>query len=185
MMIVLIHAADSFLQRTQYHTNGNYRLDEQYNADTGAMMSAGDLVWSYASLVTASNLRTLVDPAATIAKFVSNSSVMQEFIVSDYDVSADSSKPYFRIVGSIPALGAWVPCAAGFASRTASARRCRDGKCDYSVLVSVPVNTAFQWKLVRTDAACSAVDWSTASNTVVAASNNGVFATSASWTRTA
>mmetsp|Transcript_22833 Transcript_22833/g.42618 ORF Transcript_22833/g.42618 Transcript_22833/m.42618 type:complete len:637 (+) Transcript_22833:11-1921(+) len=181
MLTVLMHAADSFLQRTQYHTNDIYRLDEQYNQDTGAMMSAGDLVWSYASLVTASGARDSVDPASTFASLNSGSSVLQEFVISDFDTSSDSSKPVYRIVGNTPSLGDGDACSSGFEDRTPSKRRCgANGACDYSIVLEVPKNTQVEWQMVRTNDDCSSFEVSS-STTVIAADNNGVDITTASW----
>jgi hypothetical protein len=182
MLTVLIHAADSFVQRTQYHTSEIYRLDEQFNQDTGVMMSAGDLVWSYASLVTASGARDAVDPVSTFATLNSGSSTLQEFVISDYDVSADSSKPVYRIVGNTKSLGDGDACSAGFEDRTPIQRRCgANGACDYSILLNIPKDTQVEWQMVRTNADCTSFEAS-ASTTVIAAGNNGVDITTASWT---
>jgi hypothetical protein len=181
MLTVLIHAADSFVQRTQYHTNEIYRLDEQFNQDTGAMMSAGDLVWSYASLVTASGARDTVDPVSTFATLNSGATVLQEFVISDFDTSADSSKPVYRIVGNTASLGNGDACASGFEDRTPIKRRCgANGACDYSLLLEVPKDTKVEWQMVRTNEDCSSFEVSP-STTVISVDNNGVDITSASW----
>lgn len=181
ILTVIVHAADSFLQRTQYHTNDAYRLDEQYNQDTGYMMSAGDLVWSYASLVTASGARDEVDPVATFASLNTGPTTLQEFITSDYDAPSDSSKPVFRIVGNTDALGNGNPCADGYEARTPTKRRCgANGACDYTILVDVPKGVEIQWGLARTNEDCSSYEVSSAQS-VIAADNNGVAVTTASW----
>lgn len=183
MLTVLIHAADSFVQRTQYHTDDVYRLDEQYNQDTGAMMSAGDLVWSYASLVTANSARDAVDLEATFATLNPGATVLQEFLVSDYDAPSDSSMPVLRITGNTASLGNNDPCASGYETRTPTKRRCgANGACDYTVLVEVPKGVEVQWQLARTTEDCSSGALSTAAPTVIAANNNGVSITTASWT---
>ena len=182
MLTVLIHAADSFIQRTQYHTNEDYRLDEQYNQDTGAMMSAGDLVWSYASLVTASDSRDKLDPESTFTSLNAGDTILQEFLISDYDLTADSSKPVYRIVGNTAALGNGDPCSTGFEQRTPAKRRCgANGSCDYTLLLDIEKDVDIQWQMARTNEDCSSYEISSATSEI-SASNNGVYITTASWT---
>lgn len=182
IMTVLFHAADSFIQRTQYHTNEEYRLDEQYNQDTGAMMSAGDLVWSYASLVTASGARDVFDPSATFAALNSGETVLQEFLVSDYDLTADPAMSVYRIVGNSAALGNGDPCSPGYEQRTPTQRRCSaNGACDFTLLLEVEKGVEIEWQMVRTNEYCSKSELSSAKS-VISASNNGVEISTASWT---
>lgn len=189
ILTVMLHAADSFIERTQYHTNSDYRLDEQYNSNTGAMMSAGDLVWSYASLVTANDARDALDPKSLVANLnADTSTVLQEFLISDYDVPEDSSKPVFRIVGNTNSLGNGDACGGDYASRTPVVRRCSklstdETNCDYTIVLAVPKDTEIQWQMVRTDTACTAFEYSSAGNTTIAATNNGVSISAASWTK--
>lgn len=195
IVTVMVHAADSFLQRTQYHTNTDYRLDEQYNADTGAMMSAGDLVWSYASLVTAKDARDALDPASVIANLnADTSTVLQEFLFSDYDAPTTDgdSNSIYRIVGNANSLGDGDACGTDFLSRTLTKRRCSSlstssttttttTNCDYTTVLPVPKDTEIQWQVVRTDALCSSYELSAAGNTTIPASNNGVEISAATW----
>lgn len=44
--------ADQFVARIKYHTPSDGSLSEQIHRETGAMMSAPDLTWSYAALLT-------------------------------------------------------------------------------------------------------------------------------------
>ncbi len=188
MMIRLIHAADSFISRVQFHTDVNFRLDEQYNADTGRMMSAGDLVWSYAALVTADRIRAVVNPASTIASYITSNTIRQEFIISDYDLTYDGMKPVYRITGNIAVLDNWVLCGANSATLIPSARRCRNNtagvnKCDFSLMVTVPIGVQIEWKMYRSNMACTVSEWAVAPDSLVLSTNNGLYATSASWTR--
>ena len=148
-------------------------------------MSAGDLVWSYASLVTANAARVAFNPTATMAELNRGSTVLQELLVSDYDLPADSSKPVLRVVGNTESLGNGDACASNFADRTPTVRRCTSstGACDYTLLVEVPKLTEVQWTVVRTDEACTSFEFSPAGNTTISATNNGVVISAATWTQ--
>lgn len=182
ILTVLVHAADSFLQRTQFHSSSSYRLDEQYNGVSGVQMSAGDLVWSYASLVTAKAARDKVDPAALLPTLTGNGkTVLQQFIVSDYDATqGDASLSVYRLVGDVAALGGGNVCAPDYAARTPSQRRCSGGKCDYSMVVEIPRDVEITWQMARTNEDCSAFELSQ-STQVISATNNGLEVTTASW----
>lgn len=60
--------ADSFVAIVQKYTPANGTLAEQFNRDTGEPLSASDLTWSYAALVTMSQRRDGKFPASWGAK---------------------------------------------------------------------------------------------------------------------
>ena len=48
-----IQVGDAFLQRVQFHAKSDGGLDEQFNRDSGYMVSARDLTWSYSEMIEA------------------------------------------------------------------------------------------------------------------------------------
>lgn len=56
----LIAAGDAYLRRVRLHAAQDGSLSEQFNRETGLMMSARDLTWSYVAMVLAENWRSLV-----------------------------------------------------------------------------------------------------------------------------
>lgn len=53
----LIGAGDAFMDRIREHTGSDGSLSEQFERDTGALLSAHDLTWSYASFIRAVQAR--------------------------------------------------------------------------------------------------------------------------------
>jgi glucoamylase len=49
----LRETADSYLRRSQFHTDNHGAMSEQFNRDSGYMQSAAELTWSHASIITA------------------------------------------------------------------------------------------------------------------------------------
>jgi glucoamylase len=165
----LLHGADEQLKRTAFHTDDNYKLDEQFNADTGFMMSAGDLTWSYASLVTASAARSAVDPAGTIASFTnSGNTVLVQVIATNLPPSASD----VRIVGNTALLSDWNP------TQGVKLHRRRDVKfapelgstyhrTEWSAHIRVPANTQIEFKVVSVGS--GGVNWQQGANKVMGA----------------
>jgi glucoamylase len=60
--------ADGFVEIAANYTPSNGGLAEQYDKSTGAPLSAADLTWSYASVLTAGASRAGVKPASWGAK---------------------------------------------------------------------------------------------------------------------
>ena len=56
----LVDMGDRYLNRVQFHANTNESLSEQMYRDTGYIISAVDLTWNYAALLSALDARTKV-----------------------------------------------------------------------------------------------------------------------------
>ncbi|OJJ48019.1 hypothetical protein ASPZODRAFT_131668 [Penicilliopsis zonata CBS 506.65] len=56
--------ADGFMSIVQTHAMTNGSLSEQFDKDDGYQLSARDLTWSYAALITANNARNAIMPAS-------------------------------------------------------------------------------------------------------------------------
>lgn len=54
----LVATGDSFMDRIRAHTGADGALSEQFQRDTGALISAHDLTWSYASFIRATTARS-------------------------------------------------------------------------------------------------------------------------------
>lgn len=146
----LLHGADSFMKRTEYHTDANYKLDEQFNADTGAMMSAGDLVWSYASLITANAARNISAPETKIPSFTSLAGagkVQVELIMQG--IPQNSAEVW--VTGNTASLGNNVVCS----GVKAYWRRNVKGVAEWSVYVTVPQSTSVTYKVAISSAGCT------------------------------
>ena len=80
ILSVLRNAGDAELRRIKYHTAADGSLSEQMNRDTGFEMSAADLTWNYASILTATwqrqgtTLAHAVTPPAQVAASLPESS---------------------------------------------------------------------------------------------------------------
>lgn len=57
VILALKAGGDQYLECVQFHANPDGSLSEQMNKDNGYMMSANDLTWNYASLLSALNAR--------------------------------------------------------------------------------------------------------------------------------
>lgn len=53
----LVAAGDAWLRRVRLHAGEDGSMSEQFDRDTGAMLSARDLTWSYVSMILAENWR--------------------------------------------------------------------------------------------------------------------------------
>mmetsp|Transcript_2345 Transcript_2345/g.4579 ORF Transcript_2345/g.4579 Transcript_2345/m.4579 type:complete len:609 (+) Transcript_2345:153-1979(+) len=131
----LLHGADSFLKRTAFHTDNSYQLSEQFNGHTGHLMSAGDLSWSYASLVTADAARKAVDPESLIQTFTPTDQVELEVIVTN--VPAHGVGNVVTLVGNIDLLGNW-DISKGIDMHW---RRDINSADEWSIFIRVPRNT--------------------------------------------
>ncbi|KAI7361390.1 glucoamylase precursor [Hortaea werneckii] len=68
---------DAFMRTVKYYTPEDGHLAEEYNRDTGAPQGAGDLTWSYASVLTAAFARAEAIGRKPYVKHVANMGVEQ------------------------------------------------------------------------------------------------------------
>jgi len=158
IMSGLLHGADSFLRRTEYHTSNLYKLDEQFNGDSGMMMSAGDLTWSYASLVTAKEARDAISPEILIASYTPSTHVDIEVIVT----AVPMNQPQMVITGDHPDLGSWNVCG----GQKIKWRRNAHGQAEWSAFIRLPKNAGnVKYKaVIHGDECGQSVQWQGGSN---------------------
>ncbi|KAH9042003.1 glucoamylase [Lactarius pseudohatsudake] len=128
--------ADGFVEIAAKYTPSNGGLAEQYDKSTGAPLSAADLTWSYASVLTAGASRAGVKPASWGAS----------------GLTAPAKRPHnsevvwwnpedIFVTGSVDALQNWSPDNALPLSAT--------NYPTWSLTVNLPANTNIQYKYIR------------------------------------
>ncbi|KXN88099.1 Glucoamylase [Leucoagaricus sp. SymC.cos] len=138
--------ADGFIAVAAKYTPKDGSLAEQYNKDTGIPLSAKDLTWSYAALLTASAARhgfvqdswgaselslpeTCSGNSGNIIQAIFNVNAMTVFGENIY------------ITGSIDALSNW--------STDNALRLSSKNYPIWSIALNLPVNTQFEYKYIR------------------------------------
>ena len=56
----LIGLGDAFLRRVQFHCGENDNMSEQFHYQSGEMLSAGNLTWSYVNILSCIGLKKQV-----------------------------------------------------------------------------------------------------------------------------
>ncbi|GAM83340.1 hypothetical protein ANO11243_013270 [Dothideomycetidae sp. 11243] len=162
--------ADSYMSNVEQYTPSNGGLAEQYSRSNGQPLSAIDLTWSYAALLTANQARNAVMPAswgASGAKLPNacsggsatgpcqaatdtnwqnpGSGVPTSCSVTFNEIATTSYGENVYLVGSTAQLGSWNPSNA----IALSASEYTSSNNLWFVSVSLPVEQTFQYKYIR------------------------------------
>ncbi|KAI8583012.1 hypothetical protein K450DRAFT_196587 [Umbelopsis ramanniana AG] len=160
--------ADGFVDMVAKYTPADGRLHEQFSGWNGTSVSAKDLTWSYASLMTAKAARDGKVPDSWGAKkvsapkgkcspgpvhVVSNDIISVKFVATDSELTGFGSTSIY-VVGSIPELGSW----------STSAAILLQGEPDtygvYSATIKLPPSTSFEYKYIeKLNCPQAAVEW--------------------------
>jgi glucoamylase len=142
--------ADSFVNVVAKYTPSSGGLSEQYSRSNGSPLSAVDLTWSYAALLTAYDARNGVVPASWGASGLklptscsgNNGGGSGGTIPVTFDVQATTQfGENIFVTGSIDALVNWSP-------DNAIALNANNYPI-WSVTINIPANTAVQYKYIR------------------------------------
>ncbi|KAF8176989.1 glucoamylase [Pholiota molesta] len=139
--------ADGFLAINARYTPSNGGLAEQFDKNTGAPLSAVDLTWSYASALTAFAARQGISPASWgAAGLVVPSGTCQgntgPTVQATFNVVATTQLgENIFLAGSLGALENWSPDNAIALNANSYPT--------WSVTVTIPANTNFQYKYIR------------------------------------
>ncbi|KAF9454874.1 carbohydrate-binding module family 20 protein [Macrolepiota fuliginosa MF-IS2] len=138
--------ADGFLAIAAEYTPSNGALAEQYEKKSGTPLSAADLTWSYAALVTANNARSGYTQASWGASgltlpgtCVGNSGPTVAVTFNENASTVFGENIY--ITGSIDALSNW---STGDSLLLSSANY-----PVWSLTVNIPASTSFEYKYIR------------------------------------
>ncbi|KAH9080399.1 glucoamylase [Lactarius deliciosus] len=139
--------ADGFVEIAAKYTPSNGGLAEQYDKSTGAPLSAADLTWNYASVLTAGASRAGVKPTSwgasgltAPAKCVPNPGP-QVSVTFNVQATTQFGGTTYYVVGSVDALQNWSPDTALPLSAT--------NYPTWSLTVNLPANTNIQYKYIR------------------------------------
>ncbi|KAF8798899.1 glycoside hydrolase family 15 protein [Phlegmacium glaucopus] len=138
--------ADGFLAINAKFTPSNGGLSEQYDKNNGTPLSAVDLTWSYASALTAFAARQGTAPTSWGAKGLvvpstcSRNAGPTVQVIFNVDATTQLGENIF-LTGSIDALQNWSPDNALALSAA--------NYPIWSVTVTLPANTNFQYKYIR------------------------------------
>jgi len=138
--------ADGFLAINQKYTPSNGGLSEQYNKNDGTPLSAFDLTWSYASILTAFGARKGTVPDSWGANGLVVPSTCSPnpgpTVQVTFNVAATTQfGENIYLTGSIDALENWSPDKALPLSYTADSL--------WTITVTLPANTNFFYKYIR------------------------------------
>jgi len=137
--------ADGFLAINAKYTPSNGGLSEQFDKNTGAPLSAADLTWSYASALTVIAARQGIVPTSWGASGLVIPSTCSPFagptVQVTFNVAATTQfGENIFLTGSINALQNW---------STSTALPLSDSNAIWSITVTLPANTNFQYKYIR------------------------------------
>ncbi|KAF8195461.1 glucoamylase [Pholiota molesta] len=175
--------ADGFVAVVQKYTPANGGLSEQYDKNTGVPLSASDLTWSYAALLTTITARDGVVPASWGASGLvasascstsgggssggSSGTVAVTFNVQATTVYGEN----IYLTGSVDALQNWSPTSALLLSASSYPI--------WSITVNLPASTAIQYKYIRIYN--GAVTWESDPNDSFTTPASGSFTLSDTW----
>ncbi|KAF9477190.1 glucoamylase G2 [Pholiota conissans] len=174
--------ADAFVAIVQKYTPANGGLSEQYDKNTGVPLSAVDLTWSYAALLTTTASRNGVVPDSwgaqelTVPSSCSTSggggsggsgTVAVTFNVVATTVLGEN----IYLTGSVSALQNWSPDSAMLLSAS--------NYPTWSITVNLPANTAIQYKYIRKFN--GAVTWESDPNNSFTTPASGSYTLSDTW----
>ncbi|KAH9989729.1 glucoamylase [Russula compacta] len=138
--------ADGFVEIAANYTPSNGGLSEQFDKSTGLPLSAADLTWSYASVLTAAAVHAGVKPASWGARglVVPTTCIPnpgpQVFVTFNMNAATQFGENIF-ITGSVDALKNWSPDNALLLSPAKYPI--------WSITVSLPASTQIQYKYIR------------------------------------
>nr|BAL43555.1 glycoside hydrolase family 15 protein [Tricholoma matsutake]BAW34499.1 glycoside hydrolase family 15 protein [Tricholoma matsutake] len=171
--------ADSFVAVVAKYTPIGGGLSEQYSRDNGSPLSAVDLSWSYAALITAFDRRQGIAPASWGAKDLtvpttcsSNGGSGGGSVAVNFNVQANTVfGENIYLTGSVGALMNWSPDNALLLSAA--------NYPTWSITVSLPANTAVEYKYIRK--LNGAVTWESDPNNMFTTPASGSFTLNDSW----
>ncbi|KAF7782370.1 CAZyme family GH15 and CBM20 [Agaricus bisporus var. burnettii] len=138
--------ADSFVNVVAKHTPSGGGLAEQYSRNDGNPLSAFDLTWSYASLLTADGARNGVVPASwgakglTVPGTCSGNSGPTAHVTFNVNAETVFGENIF-VTGSVGALANWSPDNAIALNA--------DNYPIWSVAIDIPASTNVEYKYIR------------------------------------
>jgi len=137
--------ADNFVAIVSKYTPSNGGLSEQFDKNTGIPISAIDLTWSYASLLTSDMARGGVVSASwgasglTVPSKCSTGPDPIAFTFNEHATTQFGENIF--VTGNLRELGNWSPSSAIPLSASSYPT--------WSVSVNLPANTTFQYKYIR------------------------------------
>ncbi|KAL1997043.1 hypothetical protein VTN49DRAFT_7908 [Thermomyces lanuginosus] len=179
--------ADGFLSVIEKYTPPDNLLAEQFHRETGIPLSAASLTWSYAALNTAAQRRASIVPSpwnsnsTDLPDKCSATSATGPYATPTNTAWPTTTQPPERpactppsevtltfnalvdtafgqniyLVGSIPELGSWDPANA----LLMSAKSWTSGNPVWTLSISLPAGTSFEYKFIRKDDGSSDVVW--------------------------
>jgi len=168
--------ADGFIEIAANYTPSNGGLAEQYDKSTGKPLSAADLTWSYASVLTAGASRAGIKPASWGASGLTVPAVCVPYpgpqVSVNFNVQATTQfGENIFVAGSVDALQNWSPDTALFLSAA--------NYPTWSITVNLPANTNIQYKYIRKFN--GQVTWESDPNNVFTTPANGSYTLNDSW----
>ncbi|KAF5360945.1 hypothetical protein D9756_004876 [Leucocoprinus leucothites] len=138
--------ADGFMAVAAKYTPANGALSEQYDRETGVQLSARDLTWSYAALLTANAARngfvqnSWGAAGLTLASTCSKNSGVKVSTTFNVNAKTEFGEKIY-VTGSIDALANWSPDGALLLSP--------GGYPIWDLTVNLPANIQFEYKYIR------------------------------------
>jgi glucoamylase len=168
--------ADGFVVIAAHYTPRGGGLAEQYDKSTGRPLSAADLTWSYASVLTANDSYAGVKPASWGAKGLVVPPVCVPNpgpkVNATFNVRATTTfGENIYLVGSVDALKDWLPNDALILNPK--------NYPIWSVNVTLPGDTAIQYKYIRKY--LGKVTWESGPNRVVITPGSGKVILNDTW----
>ncbi|KJA21218.1 carbohydrate-binding module family 20 protein [Hypholoma sublateritium FD-334 SS-4] len=169
--------ADDFLSIVSKYTPSNGGFSEQFDKNAGTPLSAADLTWSYASALTVFSARQGFSSAVWGAKGLTvPSGACQSFVgptvqVTFNVVATTQFGENIFLTGSLDALQNWSP--------TSAIPLNANNYPTWSVVVTLPANTDFQYKYIRVFN--SVVTWESDPNNEQTTPASGSFVIDDTW----
>ncbi|KDQ62664.1 carbohydrate-binding module family 20 protein [Jaapia argillacea MUCL 33604] len=168
--------ADGFIAIDQMYTPTNGGLAEQFSRSNGAPLSAVDLTWSYAGMLTAFEARNNTQFASWGASGLTVPSACQSYsgptVTVTFNVYATTVYgENIYLTGSVAALENWSPTSALLLS-----------SADYptwSITVDLPANTNIEYKYIRIYN--GAVTWESDPNMSITTPASGTYTENDTW----
>jgi len=167
--------ADGFVNVVAEYTPSGGGLAEQYSRSTGAPLSAVDLTWSYASVLTAFEARNDTAFASWGAKGLTTScsgGASANTVAVTFNV--DATTVYgenIYLTGSVAALQDW--------STTTALLLSNPNYPEWTITVNLPASTAIQYKYIRIYN--GAVTWESDPNMQITTPASGTYSTEDTW----
>ncbi|KAN0127410.1 glucoamylase [Lactarius tabidus] len=168
--------ADGFVEIAANYTPSDGGLAEQFDKGTGSPLSAADLTWSYASVLTAGNSRAGVVPASwgasglTVPAQCASNPGPQVSVTFNVQATTQWGE-HIYLAGSVDALQNWSPNSALPLSAA--------NYPTWSITVSLPASANIQYKYVRKFN--DDVTWESDPNNAFTTPANGSYTLNDSW----